>query len=668
MNQHTPTRCHELEHFLIPLSDGRKLSARAWLPETALEHRAPAILEYLPYRKRDGTALRDESTYPIFASNGYAGVRVDISGTGESDGDFDDEYSPRELADGVEVIAWIAKQDWCDGNIGMMGISWGGFNSLQIAALNPPALKAVVAIGTTVDRYNDDIHYKNGCLLYSNAWWSAVMLCYASRPPDPALVGECWRDMWLHRLQTQPFPLETWLSHQRRDDYWRHGSVCENYAAITTPALVISGWADGYINAPPAAAQNFAGPTKAINGPWIHQYPHFAYPHPRMDFLNEALRWWDHWLKGRDNGADALPAYRASICEGVHPSLPRTHEPGRWVAEECWPCEDISTVGFFPANTLDLADRPGATTNLTICSPLDTGTAAGEFFPLKPDEELAGDQTGDNAGSLVFQTAVLDQPVQILGQPTMTLRVSIDQPVGHLAVRLLDIHPDGTSFRVSWGVINLTHRTSDANPKPVESGKFMDIALSLDQCGYRFPCGHRIGLAISTAYWPMVMPGPYRVSACIETGQYTRLDLPVRCGNDSYDMPEPDNPNPLPEYIQHRPAEYRRWVTHGCDNNATQLQVIDDTGEEEIPDHGMRIRHRHEDCWSIIPDDPLSASSRTLYCCWMSRDDWSIRTETETAMSCDVANFYISAKISAFEGDTVVHAREWERIIPRDLL
>ncbi|MBT6732193.1 MAG: CocE/NonD family hydrolase, partial [Acidiferrobacteraceae bacterium] len=209
MNQHTPTRCHELEHFLIPLSDGRKLSARAWLPETALEHRAPAILEYLPYRKRDGTALRDESTYPIFASNGYAGVRVDISGTGESDGDFDDEYSPRELADGVEVIAWIAKQDWCDGNIGMMGISWGGFNSLQIAALNPPALKAVVAIGTTVDRYNDDIHYKNGCLLYSNAWWSAVMLCYASRPPDPALVGECWRDMWLHRLQTQPFPLET---------------------------------------------------------------------------------------------------------------------------------------------------------------------------------------------------------------------------------------------------------------------------------------------------------------------------------------------------------------------------------------------------------------------------------------------------------------------------
>jgi putative CocE/NonD family hydrolase len=152
-----------LENEWIPLSDGRRLSARIWMPDSARKKPAPAILEYLPYRKRDGTAQRDESTYPSFARAGYVGVRVDISGTGESDGDWDDEYSARELADGCEIIEWIASQPWCDGNLGMMGISWGGFNSLQIAALQPEALKAVISIGTTVDRYNDDIHYKNGC-------------------------------------------------------------------------------------------------------------------------------------------------------------------------------------------------------------------------------------------------------------------------------------------------------------------------------------------------------------------------------------------------------------------------------------------------------------------------------------------------------------------------
>ena len=115
-----------IEHCFIPLEDGRRLAARLWLPVGAEQAPVPAVIEYLPYRKRDATAARDESTYPVFAAAGYAGVRVDISGTGESEGDFDDEYSPRELADGVAVIKWVARQSWCTGRVGMMGISWGG--------------------------------------------------------------------------------------------------------------------------------------------------------------------------------------------------------------------------------------------------------------------------------------------------------------------------------------------------------------------------------------------------------------------------------------------------------------------------------------------------------------------------------------------------------------
>ena len=126
-----------LENEWITLSDGTRLAARIWMPEDAEGEPVPAVLEYLPYRKRDGTCLRDESTYPIFASAGIAGVRVDIRGSGESDGVIDGEYTSRELSDACEVIAWIAKQPWSNGNVGMMGISWGGFNCLQVAALHP---------------------------------------------------------------------------------------------------------------------------------------------------------------------------------------------------------------------------------------------------------------------------------------------------------------------------------------------------------------------------------------------------------------------------------------------------------------------------------------------------------------------------------------------------
>ena len=257
-----------IEHTMIELPDGTSLSARIWMPEPesdakqASDDTFPAVLEYLPYRKRDGTAPRDESTYPVFARSGIVGVRVDLTGHGESDGEFDDEYSPRELKQGVAVIEWIAKQTWCNGNVGMMGISWGGFNGMQIAAMNPPALKAVVSVGTTVDRYNDDIHYKNGCHLYSDFYWSNTMMTYSARPPDPLLRND-WQAQWKHRLENLPFPLHIWLSHQRRDDYWKHGSVCEDYANYTIPTLIIGGWSDLYQNAPPELAANTSGVVKA---------------------------------------------------------------------------------------------------------------------------------------------------------------------------------------------------------------------------------------------------------------------------------------------------------------------------------------------------------------------------------------------------------------------
>ena len=657
-----------LENEWIPLADGRRLSARIWMPDTAKKNPAPAILEYLPYRKRDGTAARDESTYPTFAEAGYAGVRVDIAGTGESDGSYDDEYSPRELADACEVIEWISKQSWCSGKLGMMGISWGGFNSLQVAAMKPAALKAIISIGSTVDRYNDDIHYKNGCLLNSNFAWSSVMLCFASRPPDPELVGEDWKKTWLQRLNTQPFPLEEWLSHQRKDDYWKHGSISEDYSAIEASTLIISGWADGYINAPPAAAANLNATTKAINGPWIHKYPHLAWPKPRMDFLGEALRWWDRWLKDIDNKVEDLPAYRAYISENVFPLPRREFEPGRWVAEAVLPSPEAKIRQFYLAHNRQLVDIPGASREKSLRSPIDCGTNCGEFSTLKPESEMPGDQRLDDAGSLVFDSSKLYQPIEILGRPKLRIKISVDRPMANIIVRLNDIHPGGVVNRVSWGALNLAHRNGNENPQAMTPGKTETVEIVLNECGYRFLPGHKLRVSLSTNYWPMVLPPPEIVTAKIKMGADSVIALPVRSGVDNIQVAEPENPDPLPQYKSHLPAENRRWVERDLQNGQTHYHVIDDSGEDEMPGHGLCTRHRHQECWSINIDDPLSYRANSRYICWMRRGDWSIRTECDSSFRCDAENFYINATVTAFESDQQVNQRSWEKTIKRDFM
>ena len=661
-----------IDDTFITLADGRRLAARMWMPDSAMSdggvNPVPAIVEYIPYRKRDGTAARDESVYPAFAAAGYAGIRVDRAGHGESDGEFDDEYSPAELADGVEVIAWIAAQPWCSGAVGMMGISWGGFNALQIAALRPPALRAIISIGSTVDRYNDDIHYKNGCQLYSNVSWSSNMLCYAARAPDPMLVGGRWRDMWLNRLATQPFPLSTWLKHQRRDEFWRHGSISDDYAAIQVPTLIMSGWCDGYVNAPPAAAANLTTPTKAVNGPWIHKYPHFAWPKPRMDFQGEALRWWDRWLKEIRNDAESLPAYRAFISEAVRPQPRREHEAGRWVGEQHWPSPHIKPRSWYLTAGNELSMQPGDGTRTSVCSPQDCGIAAGEFFTLKPEGELPADQRIDDAGSLTFFTPVLNEPLDVLGRPNLTLRVSIDAPLGNLAVRLVDVHPDGVSQRVSFGALNLAHRNSNAEPAQMPAEEFQTIHLALDECGYRFRAGHRLGICISTSYWPWLHPCPYKTTATFDLDKDCSLELPVRTGDDEIDVAQPEDPNPLPEYVVHLPGEERRWVERDLGTHTTHYHVLTDTGDAEQPEHGLIWGERREDCYSINAEDPLSARFDCRYSHRTRRGDWSVRVETRTRMSCDAHHFHLRAEVQAYEDGERVHERHWEESIPRDLM
>ncbi|MDQ0321013.1 putative CocE/NonD family hydrolase [Pararhizobium capsulatum DSM 1112] len=658
-----------IENEWIMLKDGTRLAARIWMPEGTDQAPVPAVFEYLPYRKRDGTCLRDESTYPVFAEAGIAGIRVDIRGSGESDGVIDGEYTPRELADGCELIEWIAAQSWSNGNVGMMGISWGGFNCLQVAALKPPALKAVISIASTVDRYNDDIHYKNGTHLSAQLSWAATMLAYQSRAPDPALVGDRWKEMWLERLENEPFFMEEWLEHQRRDEFWKHGSISEDFGDFPVPALVIAGWADGYRNTPIKAIEGLGDKAKAMIGPWVHKYPHFAWPKPRADFHGEAIAWWNKWLRDEDTGAEKLPQMRAYIQDGPKPSLRREFDPGFWIAKDEWQQPEMQSyyIDQFGGLAEGMPIAGATDQDVYLKSPLDTGTASGEWFTLKPDAEMAGDQRVDDAGSLVFETLPLEKAITALGQPVLTVEVACDEDWANLIARIVDIHADGTATRVTFGVLNLAHRDGNAEPKAMEKGKKTQIRLVLDALGYNFREGHRIRLSLSTAYWPMVLPAPGDPGLTIDRASIG-LALPLLGEHQRISVPEPENPDPLPKYIDLEPGETARNVVRDLTNGVTDYTIYEDTGLSQHPDTGLSTRQIRDEIWSIVDGDPLSMSGTSTWTCDMQRDNINLRTISVATIACTRDEWLISASVNAFEGDEEIFEKSFDKRIPRDFM
>ncbi|MEL7099886.1 MAG: CocE/NonD family hydrolase [Pseudomonadota bacterium] len=628
MSNDTPL-IEEADHG-ITLSDGTRLSARIWRPADGVP--CPAILEYLPYRKRDGTCARDALTHPWLARHGYACVRVDIRGNGDSEGLMEDEYTPQELADAVEVIAYLAARDWCSGEVGMMGISWGGFNGLQVAALQPPALKAVITLCSTVDRFADDIHYKGGCLLNENLGWGATMWSYSSRAPDPALRPN-WREMWLERLEAEPFLPAIWLRHQTRDAYWQHGSVCEDYSAIKARVLAIGGWGDAYKNAPPAIVDNIPG-SKAIIGPWVHKYPHFAVPEPRIGFLQEALRWWDRWLKDIPNGAEEDPTLRTYLMDSVRPATWYDARPGRWLAD--------------PEVTHLAIPLEGPH---TVASPHDTGGAAGEYCAIWLGPELPGDQRSDDARSACFDTT-LEEDTHICGAPRIRLTLAADRPVSQIAVRLNHVHPDGASSRITYGVQALR----------LTPGAPADITVTLDHIAYSVPAGHTLRVAVSSAYWPLIWPAPETGTLTLSQGEAT---LPVTQSADGWSFPPPDAAAPW-QTEELRPEAHTRRTETDHTTGTVSLIIEDDFGKLRDAEHGLITGTVARERWDIHPDDPLSARGTCHWTDELERDSLKLRTEARCTMWSDARTFYLSAQMEAFENDTLVYERNVTEEIPRN--
>ncbi|GAA5118382.1 CocE/NonD family hydrolase [Haloechinothrix salitolerans] len=656
----------------MPMSDGTRLAARIWRPASSELEPVPAILEFIPYRQRDLTARRDSIHHPYLAGHGYACVRVDLRGSGDSEGVLTDEYLEEELADAEDVLAWLAKQPWCTGRSGMMGISWGGFNALQVAARRPPGLDAIVTVSSTDDRYADDVHYMGGCLLSDNLSWASTMFAYNSSPPDPAVVGDRWRDMWLKRLARSGLWLEEWLIHQRRDEYWQHGSICEDYASVECPVLAVSGWADGYTNAVFRMLENLTVPRKGLVGPWSHKYPHLGEPGPAIGFLQELVRWWDHWLKDVDTGIMDEPMLRIWMQETVPPFTAYKERPGRWVGELSWPPPHVHTEARqLHRNRIALPGEEVESEELTIESPLSVGQYAGKWCSYNAPPDLPYDQREEDGGSLVFDTDAFTERVELLGAPVVELDVAATQPIAMVAVRLSDIAEDGRATRISYGLLNLTHRDDHANPKPLVPGERYQVSVQLNAMAQALPPGHRLRVAISTSYWPLAWPPPEPVRLSVFGGT-SRVLLPVRPVGEADEVPlhafeEPEGTEPIP-VTQVLPGEERWTVTRDLVNYHSSLDVVKDLGTVRLDDIDLTVTRRAFERYSWVGDDFGSVSGETAWTMGFERDGWKVTTETRTVLTSSATDFHLRAELDAYEGDTRVASYNWDRTVPRDMV
>ncbi len=665
-----PHQYTETEDCWIPMPDGVKLAAKLWLPDIAQKKGVPTIIEVIPYRKRDIYAPRDAMHHRYFAGHGYASMRIDMRGSGDSDGIQGVFSIGGEADDTVDVLKWIAQQPWSDGQVGMFGISWGGFQGIQTANRAPEQLKAVIAQSFAPDRYRYSQVYRGGCVLLRSIRWSSQLFGYKSRPPDPLLVGEKWRDMWMARLEHDTPQIVAALKHQAFDRYWSDRGV--DFSNIKAPFYALSGWADGsYVGAVGETLDNLSSPAKGIIGPWGHRYGHLGMPGPAIGLLQESLRWYDHWMRGKDTGIMREPKLIAWMPRSVPAKAFYAESPGRWVAEDQWPSPRIKPRRFFLDADGALADKGGRATKLTWKSPQTLGLSCGELMPWfqhGPSPELPGDQRMDDGQSLCFVSPPLKQDLEILGTTKAEFTLSVDRPTAFICVRVCDVAPDGASTRATYGVFNLTHRDGAAKSKKLQPGVEYKVSFPLIDSAYSFAKGHRIRVAVSTTYWPLIWPSPEPVTLTLVAGK-SALWLPVRPRSSR------DNTPPKFKPPESAPAFPRTSLTPGGRNRSihtdlgkgeTVVEVTDSSGRNRYDEIDLIAEARSTERYSVVDNEPLSATAEVTWSWEFERGDWNIRTETRTHVSCTKKDFVIRARIQAYEGKNRVFERDFEERVPRN--
>ncbi|EON96998.1 putative hydrolase family protein [Phaeoacremonium minimum UCRPA7] len=610
----------------------------------------------------------DALIHSYLAARGYACLRVDMRGTGDSEGVLHGEYLQQEQDDALEILKWIASQRWCTGSVGMIGNSWGGFNSLQVAARRPPELKAIISMCSSDDRYADDVHYMGGCLLIENFTWGAAMFGIMPGPPDPAIVGDKWYDIWMRRLEAGGNYLSEWHEHQRRDEFWRYASICEDYGAIQCPVYLVSGWMDAYTNPVFRMLEHLESPKKGLIGPWAHAYPNYAMPGPRIGFLQESIRWWDKWLKGTETGIMEEPVLRSYIQDTVPPRTTHASRPGRWVAEASVPSQGLlpQPLGLAPGR---LTSSIGSSDEkISVCSPQTVGFAAGRWCPFGLNGDGPGDQRQEVGGSLVFDGEALSQPVDLLGAIVVNLRVSSNKSSAFIAAVVSEILPDGSATRLTYGVLNLTHRHGHTDIQPLEPGRFYNATLRLNDCGQRISAGSRLRLALSTSYFPIIWPSPEAATLTVDLA-HSILHLPVRAESPlDTELPpfEPaENGKPL-QTIKLREGSHKSTITQDLETSEVSLCIDTDSGLVEYEDNGWRFGASGKFNCGVLPDDPLSAHVEHRFRKEYGRGELTLVTEGWSRMKASLTEFHITSRLDVFKNEEHVFGRDYDYSIPRD--
>ena len=635
-----------IEHTWIPMMDGVRLSARLWLP--AVTESVPVVLEYLPYRKRDSYRLHDNAWGGVLAGAGIAFARIDIRGTGDSEGVLEDEYSEVELSDGEVCIAWLSAQDWCNGRVGMRGISWGGINSLMLAARRPPALAAIISLAAVDNRFTGDAHFIGGLLGRPNLDWGVLFKTVLAGPPDPAVVGDSWLTQWTERLESAPAVIANWIGHPTFDAYWQRGSLCLDYDAVGCPTYLVAGWYDTYVDFVGRTLAGLSVPCKGLIGPWAHTYPELARP-GGVDWATEEIRWWRHWLAGTDDGLMSEPVLRAFMPYQTPREVLPDPVPGRWVAEQSWPVNGRpELVLWFGEGRLEPAP--------VSCEPLvfepdgPVGAAKAEWLDLLPEE-----QSVDDARSLVLDSEPLADDVEILGYPSLILELAADEIRAALTARLTEVSPSGESWLVSYGIVDLTHRKGHSQPEPLAPGQWNVVRLKCFMTAHRFKRGHRIRLALSGGLWPMTWSASAAMLKFRTTG--CSLSLPVR--------PVEALPEPLPMNEYGRPA---RQAPRGLPPVTLEEDGFSYTRNEpafsfEVADVGTTLSGSSES-QTVLTKDGHCRWTMEIRRGW-SRGGWRCEVVAGCEIEARGEAFAVREYLRAFHDDVELFERDETVEVPR---
>lgn len=667
MNKQRPpaSGIRNIEHVWIPMPDGTRLAARMWMPAQIPPGGAPAIFEYIPYRKADMVRARDERNHPFLADSGYVSLRVDMRGSGDSDGVMPDMYAPEELSDARNVIDWIASQEWCNGRVGMFGTSWGGTASLQASIDAPDALKAIIAVCATHDRYEDDIHHKGGCLITDTFEWGAALPSILALPPTPA-SGDDWYDRWMGRLETLTSPVEHWVREEARGRFWRHGSIKHETDRIGCPVLSVGGWSDRYSNSVMSLVDACPNKVWGIVGPWGHHYPDHGHPGPAIGFQHVALEWWDHWLRPAGTETPRWPKLRVWLREFDEPANAINRRNGAWI--ESGPANrETQEQHVWLSDRHSLSYEPvESQSEWTVPSDLLHGQASGDTGYFGRFGGLPLEQSEDDSRALVFETPPLDEDLLLYGSVEVELEVAAEEIRSQICLRLNDVSPDGVSARVGLAVLNLALDDSLDTPATPKDDGPQKVRICFHSNAYRFGAGHRIRLAIGTSYWPIVWTPPQAESLKVKAGRVTLPVLPNAPRDLRVAFPEP-SPFPTrqsfetlsePKLTRSRKVGREGGIASKWHQPLTSLRYNDtDTAfsYETWADH-----------W-IHPDDPNSTRSIFIHNMTVERPDGTASVTSWMQATCDADRYFLDSCIEVSWAGTRIFERQWSRTIDRRL-